>query len=111
MDLFSVSRKLVIDSLRHFGSPGGDFCGSIRGKRDAPSSYGLGEFSGKPRISHSIDNIQYSIIVSVVILSAVVPTMIAQKFFFPRKYLAAPASESIAAGQPVDKGGLSSYGN
>ncbi|WP_423779590.1 hypothetical protein [Dehalobacter restrictus] len=34
-----------------------------------------------------ITNSQYSVIVSVVILSAVIPTLIAQKFFFPRNLL------------------------
>jgi len=59
-----------------------------------------------------INNSQYSVIVTVVILSAVIPTMIAQKFFFPKKYAAAPAEDhSRAAAHLAIKGGISSDGN
>lgn len=49
---------------------------------------------------HYINQTQYTILVTVVILSAVVPTLIAQSFFYP--HAEATPSEALAGAQSVD---------
>jgi len=53
--------------------------------------------------NHFIDQAQYTVLVTVVIGSAVVPTIIAQSFFQPRVDAAAtePVPELVVAGGPV----------
>jgi hypothetical protein len=43
-----------------------------------------------------LDQAQFSVLVTVVILSAIVPTMIAQRFFDPRHRMAAEAEVALA---------------
>ena len=51
-----------------------------------------------------IDRAQYTILVTVVIGSAVVPTFIAQTWFLPKRHLAAvtsPSAAGVLPGEPV----------
>lgn len=54
--------------------------------------------------NHLIDQTQYTVLVTVVIGSAVVPTLVAQTFFAPRVTAVAPAEASVAAELQVESG-------
>lgn len=49
-----------------------------------------------------IDQAQFSVLVMVVVLSAIVPTLIAQRFFSPERHLTLPP-DHIPAAKPSDR--------
>jgi uncharacterized membrane protein len=62
----------------------------------------FGTISALFGLSHRIiDRGQYSILVAVVIGSAVIPTLIANAFYLPRHLLRGTAAEELAAAAPA----------
>ena len=52
---------------------------------------------------HIIDTAQYSYLVAAVIISAVVPTVIANAFYLPRHFLAPPPAKTVDDGSKVQR--------
>jgi Kef-type K+ transport system membrane component KefB len=63
----------------------------------------FGSISALFGLTHGfIDRAQYSVLVTVVVLTALVPTMIAQAFFYPRSHALRYGSESPPAHEGLD---------
>jgi uncharacterized membrane protein required for colicin V production len=62
----------------------------------------FGSISALFGLSHGfIDQAQYTVLVSVVIASAVIPTLVAQRFFHPH-HLTLPEREEVEAAGEID---------